>query len=303
MFKTYRPVLPKMALVFTSVTVLCTPALYYLVTLPKPELIGRHTNSILKIPALVITNIVSSETLIFLYLWEKKYVYIPVLVVLGIVTLFLLFEGYKHWTNSPKLLFVSVLVIPIIITTVFAYTIKPLLSLGSLQIFMPALIVVLAYGIRSDLQKSKVLTFIFGIAVVISMIFLFKTSAIYQSPRKDFAFFINNYKPNELVLHSHLGSYLLATHYVGKENNYEIIRNDSVTPLTAKGVGLRPISLESLAWFQGGIWYFESPYVSASESDTLKSQLTRKRTLVHQEQFWTSTANAQETYFNVYYFK
>lgn len=285
------------------VFLLFAPGLFYLITLPKPDLIGRHANSLLKIPSLVITNIISSETLIFLYYFRNPWMYLLPLLALFIVTVILLVNVFRNWHSEFSKLLILMLIVPPAALMLFAYIVKPLLSLGSLMIFIPALIILLAKSIEIDFNKTKLLTFAFILLVGVSLYFLFDTSTIYTHPRKDFLYFSKSFTKGDIALHSHLGSFLLGTYYSERENNFEIIHSGSVTPQTAIGVGYNYISPEELKKHEGGVWYFESPYLEKRETERVKSLIESEFTKIHEEKFTATFGETSETYFNVYYYK
>lgn len=297
-----RSLLVKWLITQIIIAILFLPGIYFLLTLPKPELTGRHENSWLKLPTIITANVMSAETLIFLYLRSNFYFTIPVIVILTLVTVWLLILGLQKWGNELQKLLLVLITIPPLITVTFTYTIKPLMSLGALQIFVPAFIVVLARGIMRD--SRKVVSMILLFLVVLSIWFLFITSQqFYGELRKDFIYFKNNYNSKDLVLHSHLGSYLFASNFVDRIHNYEIIHNSSVSPQTALGVGLRSINLDSVKTHRGGVWYFESPFVDETQSTMIKTQLSNEFILVHEEKFLRVNEKTQETFFNVYYYR
>jgi len=298
----YRHLFIRWFIAMLIVVLMFAPGLYYFLTLPKPTLIDRHENSWLKIPAIITTNIMSSETLIFLFFRGNRWVYLPVIAILTLLTVAFVVQGLLTWKNELRKLFTVVLIVPPLITILFAYTVAPLLSLGSLQIFMPALIIVLAQAIAQD--GKKILTLVFAATVFCSLVFLFQTSIwFYAKPRKDFTNFIRLYKAGDIVLHTHLGSFFLASYYVGKNVNFEIEHGNTATAQTAAGVDFRPISDQQLFSHVGGIWYFEPPFIDPVQSANIKSKLSAKFTLVHTEKFPRSEAAEQETFYTVYYYK
>lgn len=305
--KQYRNYLASGIIAMVTISILFTPGLFYLITLPKPELVGRHANHILKLPALVTTNIISGETLVLSYLMVKPYVYLPIIIILSLLTIVLLIKGLRRWRGEFFGLFGSVIFFPPAVATIFAYLVAPLLALGPLLIFSPALVVVIARAISLELRKSKILPLSFGLAILAGLILFFYTSGVYFGPRADFRFFINSFKVGDMVLHAHIGSFLIASHYVGREVNFEILDTGSATAQTAAGVGYQKISVENLPTEGGRIWYFESPLLSREQANYVKAGLDKYLRLVYSQSFPKkgkkqsfSTKQFGVTYYNVY---
>ncbi len=281
-----------------SISVLFVPGLFYLITLPKPELVGRHANHILKLPALVTTNIISGETLVLLYLIGNPYVYLPIIIILSLLTFVLLVNGLRGWRSEFFGLFASVIFVPPVVATIFAYLIAPLLALGPLLIFSPAFVVVIANGIF-ELKKSKILTLAFGLGIFASLILFLYTSSVYFAPRSDFRFFINSFKVGDIVLHTHIGSFLIASYYVGREANFEIFDTHSATAQTSAGVGYKKTSVENLPTQGGRIWYFESPLMTLEQANYVKAGLDKYLTLIYVQSFPKKEDKFQTDYYNV----
>lgn len=298
--KKYRNMIACGIIAMVSISILFAPGLFYLITLPKPELVGRHANHILKLPALVTTNIISGETLVLLYLIGNPYVYLPIIIILSLLTIVLLVKGLRRWRSEFSLLFGSVIFVPPAAATLFAYLVAPLLALGPLLIFSPALVVVIARGINLQLKRSKIIPIAFGFSIFAGLVLFLYTSQVYSVLRADFRFFINSFKVGDIVLHSHIGSFLIASHYVGREANFEIFDTGSATLQTSAGVGYKKTSVENLPTGGGRIWYFESPLMSREQANYVKAGLDKYLTLIYWQSFPKKESKFGADYYNVY---
>lgn len=301
--KKYRYLFAKWILALISIALLFSPGLYYLLTLPKPELFGRHANYFGKIPGIVVTNLTSAETLLYLYFAGNFLVYFPVLAILGAVVVALGVYGFRRWHGDLRMLFASVVIVPPTIAAIVAYTVAPFLAIGSLQIFIPAWLIVLAKGIALDFKKTKILTAAFGLTIFVSLIFLFKASySMYWKVQRDLRYFVQEFKAGDMVLHADIGSFFVASYYVGTGSNFEIVRTRSSTPQTAAGVGFKPISQAAVMAHEGRLWYFE-PSQRTDEVERVKTQLDQNFRVVYSERFGETGKKFQGIYFNVYLYE
>ena len=298
--KKYKKMISSGIFSLVSLAILFAPGLYYLITLPKPELIGRHANHILKLPALVTTNIISGETLVLLYLLGNPYVYLPIIIILSLLTIVLLINGLRGIRGELFWLFFSIIFVPSVAIIIFAYSIVPLFALGPLLIFSPALVVVIARGLEFELKKSNILPLAFGLSIFASLILFFYTSQVYAVLRADFRFFINSFDDGDIVLHSHIGSFLIASHYVGREANFEIFDTGSATAQTSAGVGYKKTSVLDLPTQGGRIWYFESPLMTLEQANYVKAGLDKYLTLIYAQSFPKKGNEFKVDYYNVY---
>ena len=294
----YRFIFKKWILAVSAILVLLIPLIYYFVILPKPGDVWL-VNHFLKIPLIIVTNLVSWESLIYLYFWGNTFFYYPVIIILWVVSLILLFLGLYKWKNNYWPLFYLVIFIPSAITIFVSYVYKPFFALGSLQIFLPPLIILLAKGIDNDLKKTKVFSLIFIVTLFFSLIFFYQSSASYQKPREDYGFLLDNYKTGDIVLHSNVNSFMQSKYYLGNDVNFGIIDTVSASPQAEHALKYTIISRDTLLAGRNRIWYFEPWFENRDELRVTKRFLDSNLRLLDEKNFSTQQKN-QPSLFNVY---
>lgn len=296
----YRFLVRYWVLLTCCVCLLLIPGIFSLITFPKPELFGRHSNHLLKIPAILVTNLTSWEDLLYFYLkgnfWQAL-----VFAALGAVSLFLMVKGWKSWRNPVRNLFLLIFCVPPAIALIFSYGAWPLLALGSLQIFLPAQIILIANGIALDLKGKKILSLVFAVSCFLSLLLFFYASYSFFDVGRDFAVFARDFRKGDAVLHSHIISFLIASNLVGREANFGVANTPSASYPTQKALGYRVISINTILARNDRIWYFEPPLHRTEEDKEIKSRLDENFVLLYKEVF-DSTKNSQNSfeYFNVY---
>ena len=300
--KKYRNLLLQWLVAMAVVITLLIPELFYFFTLPKPEVVGL-SNHLLKIPALLITNITSWELLVYLYYYGNPFFYVPVLTVLSITSILLFIYGFREMRREFRALFLSIIMIPPVLAIVISYAFKPILGLGALQIFSPYLLVVLANGIAADLKRTKLITIAFVVAVFGSLVFFFQASEdFYGSQREDMLVVLQEFRKGDIIVHSHLYSFLLGRYYLGDNINFGLIHTTSSTPYIEQALGYKLISIESISNHKGWIWYLKQPEDTPQERE-IKAQLDNNFLLVKSKSFTRPKREYQIgsfTFFNVF---
>ena len=299
----FRFLLKNWILATTLVILSCLPAWIYFLILPKPELVGRGYNDILKLPSILITNLTSFETFIYLYYQGKPIFYIPVIIALWLSTVLLLAYAFFTWKDKIKLLFLYLFLVPPAILTLVSYALhKPVLTLGSLIIFLPSILILVGKGLNFTFKGSRIISLIFIISLFLSLIFFFQSSYSYSIPRKDFQFISDNLQDGDVIINSHFSTFLMSVYYFGsKVTNYGLHDEKTSTYPTQKALGYNVITPESLLNLKNRIWYFELYYGSSDEANAIKQILDNNFKLVKKEIFVPDKSYKENfIFFNVY---
>lgn len=299
--KKYRKLLKYWGFKIFANIILLSPALYFFLSVPKPDIAGRHTNDILKIPAIFLANFTSWESLVFLYYRGNSIVYFPILAVLSVSALLLLVNGYRHRKSDFKNVILLLLLIPPSVATLFSYTIKPLLAVNSLVIFEPAYILLLANGIYCDLKSRKILTIIFLISLIFSMVFFIQSSFSLSEPRRDFYLILSQFREGDIIVHSHLYSWLNGVYYFGKDNNFILDHRQISTPQVKGSLRIKSTSETDLVRENRRVWLVE-PQGENEEIKSFKSKLMENFVVEREQIYPWRNGKFQEYYFNVYLF-
>lgn len=301
--KKYRLLFKKWIFSMLAISLFVFPALFYLLTLPKIELGAIYSSDILKIPALLGTNLTSFEVLIYLF-YNASFLLSRVFIIgFSIVSIALIIRFLRNGQKDLKNLFLLIIIVPPIGATLFAYVVKPLLALSSLQIFLPALIIVLAYGIIIDFKKSKITTYAFVGATFISLIFFFRSSATFKVVQEDFKTLLAEYREGDIVIHSHIYSFVIGRYYLGDNVNFGIASAYNATPQTEKALGYKTISPESILGYPGRVWFIDSPYDWRSEVQKTRAMLSNNYKQSKAEISSLRKQNFQENQFDVYLYE
>ena len=302
-FGEFRFLLRRFLLAMVSIFILSFPLLVFFFVLPKPELIGRGYNDILKLPSVLTVNLTSFETLLYFYFQGKPIFYIPVIIALSLSTVIVLFRALFVWKDKIKFVFFYLFLVPPTILIIVSYTLnKPVLALGSLTIFLPSTLILVVKGLYFTLRGPRVISLIFLVSLFLSLIFFFQSSYSYSIPRKDIQFIADNLKAGDIIVNSHFGSYLLATYYLGSKALIYGVRDEKTSTYpTQKALGYNVITAESLPSLKKRIWYLEPFYVTGDEASVIKQTLDNNFRLVKKEIF-VPDKNYKEnlTFFNVY---
>lgn len=283
---------------FASVAagLLLLPLAYFFFVLPKPEIAGRHANNIYKIPAILATNVTSWEVLIYLYATNFKLT-IMTGAYAGIASLVLIYKGYRASTTNIRELLLSLVVVPPALTVAFAYTVKPLLALGSLQIFLVPLVILYSLAIAKFRRKISVLALV--LLGLVGGIFLYQSSFSYSKPQNDLRFLLNNYQKGDIIIHSHIYSFIMGRYYFGDGVNFGSVNAFSATPRTEKALGYLKITPESLLKHQGRIWYVGLAYDTRSESTDFRKFLNTNFRLIKEDSVTVGNV-FQDSDFDIY---
>lgn len=299
--KNYRRLLKKWILKLSVNLIFLMPAIYFFSFLSKPDIAGRHTNDILKIPAMFLANFTSWESLVFLYYRGNSTIYIPALCVFSASAFLLMVKGYKNWKNNFKMVILSLLLVPPSVATLFSYTIKPLLAVNSLVIFAPAYILLLANGILWDLKTRKILTIIFSISLIFSVVFFIQSSFTLSEPRKDFRLLLSEFREGDVIVHYHLYSWLNGIYYFGRDNNVTLDYSRFSTPQVKRSLKIKSVPEENLSKGHGRIWLVE-PQGKNEEIKSFKSKLMENFAVEREQIYPWRNEKFQEYYFNTYLF-
>ncbi len=299
--KKYQTLIKKWVVSMLFTTLFVSPALFYLITLPKPELGGRHTNDVLKLPAIIITNISSWEVLLYTY-YNVNFIFASFFAAaVLLIMLMLIVKTWPSLKNGLGFLLLSATLVPPILAIIFAYTVQPLLALGSLVIFLPAFLIILANILREGLKRAKIVSYIFIITIFFILILLYKSSVSYSKPQNDFKFIKDKLKAGDLVIHSHIYSFIIAKYYLGENVNYGIAPAFSATFLSEKALGYKTIPIESVLSHQGRIWWVDPPYDLRPEVVKFRKNLFENLELLMAEK--AVTPGFQENDFDIYLYK
>jgi uncharacterized membrane protein len=265
-----------------SVSILFVPALFYFLSLPKPQI--WMSNSIFKIPAFFLSNIVSFETLLFVYRQQLSFFSLAFFAFFLVVVVGLIVKGLRGWKTDLWLLFLVVIFLPPIVLLPVSYLVKPVFGLNPLLIFLPFYIVILARGIDLDLEKRKIFSITFLVLVFLSLLLFFQSSfwrSIFIQP---FQFVKGEFEENDLVLHTDMYSFIQAKYYLKKEVHFGVIPT-TYAPQTEKALGYKLISQEAVWQHRGRIWYFEPEYYNVAEAQAFKDQLDKNLVFIKKEIF------------------
>lgn len=252
------------------VLILFLPCLFYLLTLPKPQLVhvGR---SWLKVPAAVIVNLSSYETLLYIQRQPTTLPYFIFLSLLLLIVLALLRESLRGWKDDLWLLFLLIIFFPPIVIFLGSFLHEWALSLNSLVVFLPAFLLVLAKGIDADLQKRKTLSTVFSFLLFLSLIFFFQSSSWIADLVKPFEFVAREFRRDDIVLHSHLYTFLPAQYYFPEGVNFGV-RESTHPAQIEKALGYEIVSPEKLSQHQGRVWYFDPIYSQVGAAQKLMAK-------------------------------
>lgn len=268
-----RELFSKWVLAMILVLLLCLPVFYFYFALPKPEITGPPSNDIMKIPAVVITNLVSFESLLFLYFWGNISFYLPVLTVLFFATVMLLYKG-RFGKNKRKPLFLYLVAIPALVMLFVSYTWRPFLALGSLSIFSTAILILLAGGLVGRFRYAKVLAAFFWGSLFLSLVFLYQSSLTFRLPMKGFPLVIDNFKKGDVIVNGHFSAYLMSSYYLNPADIYGVFDTKNSAVLAQKAIGYRTVTPDS-SFEAKRVWFLESDGINSSGAKEFKSYLLR----------------------------
>lgn len=273
------------------------PGLFFLVTLPKPNIAERHRNNFIKIPSILLVDVTSWETLLYQYYKGNPVAYVPSFILMWICAFWLLIYGYQNMQRKYKELFLSVILMPPLIATVFSYTIKPLLALGSLQIFLGAFVIMLSSGIAYDLKNSKVVTILFSATVLAGLFFFVQGSSGLWNMSRDFKYLVSEFKAGDLVLHSNIYSFLIGRYYLGENVNFGIMNSTSASVPTQKALGFKMVSTDSLAT-ANRVWYLGQQ--GSNYLPQIEKKLGGEFALIRSEDFFDLGSRVIVPYYKVF---
>jgi hypothetical protein len=287
--KKNRPRLKAWFLASFLVSILASPALYYLLTLPKP-IFWRATNNLLKIPGVILGNLVSVELLLHTYGQELFRLHFGFfLTCLLVVTMVLLGRGLKNWKNDFWALMLLIIFLPPLTAFLVSIVFRPVLGLNSLLIFLPALVIVLARGLGGSL-KMKPLSVLFIFFILLSNFLFFDSSlkqAVYNQP---YLLVKDEIRADDLILHDDIYTYIQAKYFSGSENNFGVTH--TIYPVaTENALGYQKISRENVWRHQGRIWYFEPVYFNVAEAKSFKERLDNNVKLLKRVEFKETLTN------------
>lgn len=297
-FRKYRALFGKWLMATVVICLALAPGLYYFLSLPKPEIVGRHSNHILKIPAIVVSYATSWETIVYLF-YRGSLGHVMGLGFIGITVVLVLIYGLVNWQKWERKLFMSLLIVPPMIAILVAYLVKPLLAVGSLQIFLPVFLVISARAIVVDYKRSKILTLTFISAVFLSLIFFWQASSSFSTIRKDFEYIYGNFRKEDLILHAHISSFLYGKYLFGSEANFGVVEASSASLVTRGALGYRIIPLTEILRYER-VWYIEPPVLKSAQEKALIEQLSKSFSQGHSEVFSEEITTANFENFNIY---
>lgn len=298
----YRYLLKKWIFALGAILIFCIPLFVAFLTLQKPEISGRIYNEILKIPSVLIANLTSWETFLYLYYWGNPIIYVPILLALFVSTGVLLCISLFNWKNKIKFLFAYIFFFPPAAGIAVSYTLEPLLAVGSLIIFLPALLLLILKAILTLFKFRGIIVSVFVLSIFLSLILFFQSSYTYSVPRRDFQFISDNIHDGDIIISSHFGSFLMSTYYLGSRITILGIRDKKTsTYLTQKALGYKVITVESLLNLKNRIWYLEPYYGVTDEARKIKQALDNNFKLVKKEIFNPEKKYKENfEFFNVY---
>lgn len=273
--------------------ILFLPALFYFFFLPKQQI--WMSSNLLKIPAIFLANVVSFETLLYVY-YQQPFVYFLFFACFLAILAALLKHGLRGWKDDLWLLFLLVMVCPPTIALLVSFILKPLFGISSvfgvnsLLIFLPAFIIVLAKGLDFDLGKRKILSVAFLVLVFSSFGLFFQASLWRSTFAKPFQFVEAELKENDLVLHADIYTFIQARYYLSKEVNFGVI-STTYPPQTERALGYQIIPQEVALKHQGRVWYFEPAYFNVRKAKDFKAQLDKNLVFIQKKEFKQSLTN------------
>ncbi len=301
--KKYRGLFKKWVFSLILILISMSPGLFYFFSLPKIEFGSEYFTNFLKIPALLATNLTSFEVLLYLF-YSGNFLLSAIFIAgFSLVSIALIVSCLRSSKKDLKMLFLLMIIVPPILATLFAYLIKPLLALSSLQIFVPALIIVLGKGILVDFKKTKILTFTFVLAIAISSIFFFQSSLTYKDVPEDFKTVLSEYKVGDIVIHSHIYSFIIGRYYLGENVNFGIASAFNATPQTEKALGYKIISPAAVLGFGERIWFIDPPYDFRPEIQETRTIFSNNYVRSKAEISSNRKQHFQENQFDVYLYE
>lgn len=287
-FKKYKSLLVKWFSALLTLALLCAPLFYSFLLLPKYQ-VANINNSLLKIPAVFLSQITSFHLLAFVYKWQTPrlpdfYVYLPVFGGLFPIALLLFIRGVKNLKNDLRyFLLISLLTPPMVLLGV-SYLVRPSFAVNSFLIFSPAFLLILAKGIEIDLAKKKILTFIFILLVLVIFIPFSRSFILGADFAKPFLYVKNELQDRDVALHSEMYTFVGARYYLGEGINFGA--NPTLTTKETERIhGYKIISEEELLHQKGRIWYFQPWFYNVLEAQAGKSRLDNSFELVKEKEF------------------
>ncbi|MBI2327829.1 glycosyltransferase family 39 protein [Candidatus Curtissbacteria bacterium] len=286
-----------LALIFVAIL----PLAYNFLSLPKPEIAGRHINDLVKIPATILTNLSSFEVLLFIYKNGDLVFGVLFMAIFALIYIYLLYFALRSLKRSVAGFLMFNMLAPPIIIIFFAYIFYPLLALSSLVIFLPAQILLLSVGIFEAIKKNKYIFFGFSAFVLSSFILLVKSSYSYSLPQNDIKPVLLEFKEGDLILHTHIYSYIMGRYYFRDSANYGISKAYSANANSEKALGYKMLDRDQLLGSKR-IWFFYPPWDVRPEIVEVKTMLD-KNFEVSVKNIIASKIRFQENDFQVYLYE
>ncbi len=280
------------------VFVLCFPLLYYFLLLPKADFAGRHINDILKIAGALITNITSWEVLLFSYKAGNYWLLFAYFSVIGALFALILYLFIRKNKDYFSRLVLSMFFVPIGIILFYSYLVKPLFSLSSLLIFAPFTIIILS---RVLAKSGKLLAVTVSIIIISSLFILFRSSYTYKSLPDDFKVISKEFQKGDLIIHSHIYTYLMGKYYFGDRANFGITSAFSATIYSEEALGYKLITPEELINTKR-VWFLNAPWDLRPEASGAKRVL-RENFKETKKSLILSAGRFQENDFEVYLYE
>ena len=277
---------------FLGALVLFAPAVFYFFSLPKQQIWMR--DSILKIPAAILANVASLETLFYIFYHDYSFLPLTFLALLSVALIFLLFLGLKGCGKDYRFLFLTILIFPLVailtvsLATEFLWGVSSVLGVNSLLIFWPAFVALLAKGLEIDLAGKKILSVTFATLVLLSLFFFGQASKPQPVYTEPYQFLNQEFREGDLVLHADIYTFLQARYYLKRDVNFGATPT-TFAPPTEVALGYKILPEDAIFSHKGKLWYFEPGYYNLPPARNFKAQLDKNFTLLSEKYFPEST--------------
>lgn len=285
-----QPIFNKWLILQISLFLLYLPLLWLFFRSPRPAFYPA-TNSLLKIPGVLVTLAVAWDAIQILKLFPFR-LFIPLNIPLFLLTFGLLFAslgGLKSFKKDRPLLifFLLYLFLPLGIVSLISFLTKPLLGLRSFILFSPPYYLLAALGMAS-LKKKKLVVAIGGFSIVAGLLLTgqylgFKATWTSALP---YNFVKQNSLPSDIFVHSDLLTFLSARFYLGGTNQWAVA--ESWYPReTEAAIGYNLLSSDKLPKKGNRLWYFfsETQYFNRGAAEEKQKEFEKNYPKVLDKEF------------------
>lgn len=273
----------RLSIPFIAILTLFSPGLYSFIVAPRWQNMNIR-NDLVKIPAVLISNISSTQTLVFLQ-HNLGFFYTLIFTVLLLLTIILMSSGIIFMKNkSLSQLSLLLILFPIAAAVGISYMIHPMFSTNAFLIFLPIQTIVLAYGIIHFMNKRIYIVITFFVLVAITYIPFIQSFTLNRDFAKPFRYVKKRLEKGDVTVNTNIYLFVGARYYLGDGMHYALI--PSITnSVTEKTHGYRPIELKNVPVVKR-VWYFEPWFYNIDSVKRVKNQLDKTFHLVRKKEFF-----------------